>query len=191
MTALTVNLKPFVATDEEFYELCAKNPELRFERSARGEVIIMPPAGSGTGARNAGITAQLWIWNQQDQSGVVFDSSAGFRLPNGATRPPDASWIAQERWDALSPEQQQRFAPVCPDFVVELRSRSDELEPLRAKMQEYIANGARLGWLLDPYNRSVEIYRPDQPAAVLDDPQSISGDPVLPGFQLNLERILR
>lgn len=191
MTALTVNLKPFVATDEEFYELCAKNPELRFERSAQGEVTIMAPAGSETGARNAGIVAQLWNWNQQTYSGLVFDSSAGFRLPNGAIRSPDASWVAQERWQALSAEQQQRFAPLCPDFVVELRSHSDELEPLQSKMQEYMANGAQLGWLIDPHNGRVEVYRPDLTVEVMNDPQSLADEPILPGFHLNLERILR
>lgn len=191
MTALTVNLEPFVGTDEEFYELCAKNPELRFERSAQGEVIIMAPAGSETGAQNMRISGQLWYWNEQAQMGICFDSSTGFRLPNGAIRSPDASWITQERWAALSTEQQQRFAPLCPDFVIELRSQSDELEPLQTKMREYVANGARLGWLIDPHNRRVELYRPEQPVEVLDEPSTVSGEPILPGFQLNLERIFR
>lgn len=191
MTALTVNLKPFVATDEAFYELCGKNPDLRFERSAQGEVIIMAPAGSETGARNMSISGQLWQWLQQYGRGEAFDSSAGFRLPTGAILSPDASWIAQARWDALSPEQRQRFAPLCPDFVIELRSRTDELGTLQAKMQEYITNGAQLGWLIDPHNCKVEIYRPEQPVEVLDEPQLVSGEPILPGFQLDLERIFQ
>lgn len=191
MNTFVVDLRPFVVTDEDFFELCAKNQDLRMERTAGGNVIIMPPTGGTTGIRNADLTGQLWTWNEQAQTGICFDSSTGFRLPNSAIRSPDASWVPQERWDALSQEQRERFAPLCPDFVVELKSFSDELEPLQAKMQEYIANGTQLGWLIDPQNRRVEIYRPEQTVEVLDDPQSLSGDPLLPGFQLDLERIFR
>ncbi len=191
MTALTVDLKPFVATEEEFRELSTKNPELRFERLATGEVTIMPPTGGSTGARNASISGQLWQWNDQFRLGEAFDSSTGFRLPNGANRSPDAAWIALERWEGLTDEERERFVPLCPDFVVELRSPSDELGPLREKMREYIANGAQLGWLIDPQNRQVEIYRPGQAVEILENPATLSGEPTLPQFELKLERIFR
>ncbi len=191
MTALTVDLKPFVATEEEFRELSTKNPELRFERLATGEVTIMPPTGGSTGARNASISGQLWQWNDQFRLGEAFDSSTGFRLPNGANRSPDAAWIALERWEGLTDEERERFVPLCPDLVVELRSPSDELEPLRGKMREYTANGAQLGWLIDPKNRQVEVYRPGQAVEVLENPTVLSGEPTLPQFELKLERIFR
>ena len=160
MTPFTINLKQFVATSNEFFDLCQANPRLKMERTATGEVIVMSPAGSKTSARNAGITSQLWIWNEDTQLGITFDSSGGFNLPNRADRSPDAAWIKQERWDALTADQQQRFAPICPDFVVELRSTSDRIQIIRDKVQEYIDNGARLGWLIDPTTRTVEIYEP-------------------------------
>lgn len=190
MTALTVNMKPFVVTEEQFYELCTANPDLRFERSTVGEIVIMPPTGGETGARNMVISGQLWYWNDREHLGVAFDSSTGFRLPNGADRSPDAAWIVQARWDALTSEQRERFVPLCPDFVVELRSRSDDLGMLQDKMLEYMTNGARLGWLIDPPNQRVEVYRPGEPVEILQKPSTISGEPVLPGFQLNLDRIL-
>ena len=187
--ALTVNMKPFVATEDEFFELCASNPELRFERNANGEVIIMPPAGSESGARSGEVFGQLWLWNKQTRLGRTFDSSAGFTLPNGAIRAPDAAWIIQQRWDSLSANDRRRFASLCPDLVVEVRSRTDALTVLQSKMEEYIANGAQLGWLIDPENRRVEIYRAGEPVQALDDPQTLSGDPVLPGFVLDLTEI--
>ena len=189
MTALVLDLKPFVASDEAFWELCRANPEIRFERLATGEVVAMPPAGSETGSRNLGIGGQVWVWNERTRLGRAFDSSAGFILPNGAIRSPDVAWIAQERWEATPPALRRRFAPLCPDFVVELRSPSDELESIQAKMREYILNGARLGWLIDPETRRVEIYRPDEGVIVLNNPETISGDPVLPGFVLNLSQV--
>jgi Uma2 family endonuclease len=191
MTALTVNLKPFVETDDEFFELCLANPDLRLERTATGEVIIMAPAGSETGARNLSISGQLWAWNERYRLGEAFDSSTGFKLPNGADRSPDASWIVQERWDALTREQKQKFAPICPDFVVELRSPSDSLETVREKIKEYMANGAQLGWLIDPNTRQVEVYHPCQEVEILDNPKTVSGDPLLPGFTLDLAGIFR
>ncbi len=186
MTVMTIDLRRFVTTDEKFWELCVANPELRLERTAEEEVIVMPPAASETGLRGAEITSQLWQWNRRVGLGKVFDSSAGFILPNGAIRSPDSAWIRQARWDGLTRQEQARFAPICPDFVVELRSRSDELADVRNKMQEYMENGARLGWLIDPQEQRVYIYRPGHALEVLDDPEIVSGDPVLPGFQLEL-----
>lgn len=163
MTAITLNLRPVLKlTDEQFFQLCQANGNLRLERTAQGELIIMPPTGSETGGRNAGLTAQIWLWNQQTRLGKTFDSSTGFKLPNGAERSPDAAWVRQDRWDALTPQQKRKFAPLCPDFVVELCSPSDELEKVQAKMQEYLANGIRLGWLIEPETRRVEIYGPNQ-----------------------------
>ncbi len=177
-------------SDDQFYELCLANRDLRIERTANGELILMPPTGGETGRRNSSLNAQLWMWNQQEKSGETFDSSTAFKLPNGADRAPDASWVATERWSALSHEQQEKFPPICPDFVIELRSSSDRLPTLQQKMQEYIDNGARLGWLLNSKDKQVEIYRPNQAVEVLNNPDSLSGEPVLPGFKLNLAGIL-
>jgi len=189
MTAFTINLKQFVATSDEFFELCKANPTLHLERTATGEVIIMPPAGGETGSRNLSIGSQLWNWNERERAGVAFDSSTGFHLPNGADRAPDASWVRQERWDALSTVQKRKFPPLCPDFVVELCSPSDNTKTVREKMQEYIDNGARLGWLIDPETRTVEIYEPGEEVETLYNPDRVAGDPVLPGFVLNMKRV--
>ncbi|MFZ4660862.1 MAG: Uma2 family endonuclease, partial [Caldilineaceae bacterium] len=153
------------------------------------EVIVMSPAGSKTSARNAGITGQLWQWNEERELGITFDSSGGFHLPNGADRSPDAAWILAERWNALTSHEQQKFAPICPDFVVELRSSSDSMPDLRDKMQEYIDNGARLGWLINPETRTVEIYEPGEEVETLYNPERVAGAPVLPGFLLNMKRV--
>jgi Uma2 family endonuclease len=177
-------------TDEQFFQMCQKNRDYRFERTALGELLIMPPTGSDTGRRNVKITTQLDIWNSESNLGEVFDSSTGFTLPNGAERSLDASWVKIERWNALTPEQQQKFAPICPDFVIELRSRTDSLKDLQEKMQEYIENGAQLGWLIDRKNKRVEIYRPGKAVEILDNPASLSGENVLPGFVLNLQLIM-
>ncbi|NJR51060.1 MAG: Uma2 family endonuclease [Leptolyngbyaceae cyanobacterium CSU_1_3] len=177
-------------TDEQFFQLCQKNRDYRFERTALGELIIMPPTGSDTGRRNVKITTQLEIWNLQNHLGEVFDSSTGFLLPNGSQRSPDTSWIKLERWNGLKIEQQEGFAPICPDFVVELRSRTDSLKDLQKKMQEYIQNGAKLGWLIDRKNRRVEIYRPDTEVEILENPLTLSSEDVLPGFILDLSMIL-
>ncbi|MGI2908778.1 Uma2 family endonuclease [Tolypothrix sp. VBCCA 56010] len=182
---LNINL-----TDEQYFQLCEKNRDYRFERTAEGELLIMPPTGSDTGRRNVKITTQLDIWNSQNNLGEVFDSSTGFTLPNGAKRSPDASWVKIERWNALTPEQQESFAPICPDFVIELRSRTDSLKELQDKMQEYIDNGANLGWLIDRKNKQVEIYRPGKEVEILENPAYLSGEDVLPGFVLNLMPIL-
>lgn len=177
-------------THEQFEELAAANRDVRLERTAIGELIIMPPTGGITGKRNIDIEGQLWFWNRQTKLGVAFNSSTAFRLPNGADRSPDASWVSQERWDTLTPEQQESFPPLCPDFAIELRSKSDNMEPLRKKMQEYLDNGLRLGWLIDAKNKRVEIYRPNQEVEVLESPTSLSGEDVLPGFVLDLQVVL-
>ena len=189
-TPLTVDF-PAIAqmTVAQFYEFCAANRDLRIERTASGEVIIMPPAFSDTGNRNLKISQQLANWADQDGTGETFDSSAGFTLPNGATRSPDASWIKLERWNALTEDQKASFAPICPDFVIELRSSSDTLTRLRDKMQEYIENGSLLGWLIDRKNRTVQVYRPDREPELLENPETVSGEPELPGFVLRLAKI--
>ncbi|WP_392481711.1 Uma2 family endonuclease [Nostoc sp. C110] len=189
-TPLTVNLPSLVQmTNEQFYEFCQANGDLRIERTANGEVIIMPPAFSDTGNRNFNIAAQLGYWTEQDGSGIGFDSSAGFTLPNGAMRSPDASWIELERWNALTDAQKASFAPICPDFVIELRSSSDRLIKLQEKMQEYIDNGASLGWLIDRQNRKVYIYRPNREVEILENPEAVSGNPELPEFILRMTKI--
>jgi len=177
-------------TDEQFFQLCQNNRDLRFERTAKGELVIMPPTGSDTGRRCIKIAAQLENWSSQNNLGIAFDSSTGFKLPNGADRSPDASWVKRERWEALTPEQQETFAPLCPDFVVELRSPSDSLEKVREKMKEYMDNGAHLGWLINPKNQQVEIYRPNQDVEIVQFPTTLSGENVLPGFVLSLEQIM-
>jgi Uma2 family endonuclease len=176
-------------TDEQFFQLCQNNRDLRFERTANGELIIMSPTGSETGRRNSGLNFQLTAWNIQNNLGVVFDSSSGFKLPDGSDISPDSAWVRRDRWDALTPEQKEKFAPICPDFVVELRSASDSLEKLRAKMKVYIKNGAKLGWLLDRKNRQVEISR-DRDVEIRYSPATLSGEDVLPGFVLDLSDIL-
>jgi len=179
----------FKVSHEQFKELAAVNRDLRLERTATGELIVMPPTGSDTGKRNIDIEGQLWLWNRQTKLGVVFDSSTGFHLPNGANRSPDASWVKLETWEALTPKEREGFAPICPDFVVELRSPSDSMETLRAKMREYMENGASLGWLIDRKSRKVEIYRQDRDVEVLENPTTVSGEDVLPGFVLDLSEV--
>ncbi|RUT00847.1 hypothetical protein DSM106972_072560 [Dulcicalothrix desertica PCC 7102] len=177
-------------TQEQFAAISAVNRDLKLEKTAQGELIVNPPTGWETGERNLSLTGQLYRWYEENEDlGKAFDSSTGFILPNSATRSPDASWVSQQRWDALTPEQKGTFANICPDFVVELRSGSDGLEPLQAKMKEYIDNGARLGWLLNPQQRQVEIYRPGLEVEVLQNPTKLSGEDVLPGFVLNMRRV--
>ncbi len=189
MAIATLNLQRFVSTSDEFFELCQENPNLNLERTADGEVIILSPVGGETGACNLSIGAQLYNWNDEHQPGIAFGSSAGFNSPNGADRSPDAAWIAIERWNRLSTEQKQKFPPLAPDFVIELRSSSDRMKTLRDKMQEYIDNGVRLGWLIDPQSRTVEIYEPGEVVETLYDPKSVAGDLVLPGFVLKMKKV--
>ncbi|WP_017306201.1 Uma2 family endonuclease [Spirulina subsalsa] len=187
---IALNLGPTVQlTDQVFAQLCQQNPDLRLERTVQGELIAMSPAGSATGARNADLLGQLWQWNQQTRLGVAFDSSAGFTLPNGAIRSPDAAWIERSRWERLSPEQQRQFAPLCPDFVLELKSPSDELSTLQAKLEEYRDNGAQLGWLIDPDAGRVYCYRPGQPMELWERPDTLSGDPILPNLVMDFTAI--
>jgi Uma2 family endonuclease len=187
---LVVRLGPVIElSEDQFFEFCQINRELRIERNVQGELLIIPPAGSETGGRNAEITMQLRMWAKREGTGLSFDSSAGFTLPNGAVRSPDAAWITRSRWEQVPLERRDKFAPICPDFVLELRSPSDTLRDLQAKMVEYLANGARLGWLLDPPTRHVYVYRPGAAVERLEDPETVSGDPVPPGFVLNVHEI--
>ncbi|MFM7426596.1 MAG: Uma2 family endonuclease [Elainella sp.] len=174
-------------TDDQFERLCATNPEIKFELTATGELVIMSPTGGETGRNNSKLNARFVVWNERTNLGEVFDSSTCFKLPNGGKRSPDVAWVERSRWDALSPEEKRRFPPLCPDFVLELLSPSDDLRDIQTKMGEYLASGLRLGWLLNPEARQVEIYRPDQAMEVLVAPQSLSGEAVLPDFVLNLD----
>jgi Uma2 family endonuclease len=176
-------------SDHEFFEFCQLNPDLRIERTGDGDLVIMPPTG-GTGGRiNFTLAGLFSDWVEADGTGIGFDSSTEFSLPNGAKRSPDLAWVRRARWDALTPQEQDEFPPLCPDFVVELRSRSDRVRELRAKMEEYIANGASLGWLIDPIEKKVYIYRPSAEVSCLDNPATVSGEPLLRGFVLDLRRL--
>jgi Uma2 family endonuclease len=186
---LALSVDSVELTDKQFYRLCQDNRDLRLELTADGELIIMLPTGSMTGWRNARIMHRLTDWAERDGVGLTFDSSTGFRLPNGAKRSPDASWVRREKWDALTEEEKEGFAPLCPDFVVELRSPEDRITTLQDKMLEYISNGAELGWLIDPKARRVYVYRRGQPTEYLENPEAIAGDPALRGFVLNIRDI--
>ena len=176
-------------TSKEFNEFCQINRHLQIERTASGEIIIMPPVFSDTGNRNFNLAVQLGIWAEQDGTGLGFDSSTGFTLPNGAMRSPDASWLSRKKWNALTEEEKASFAPVCPEFVIELRSASDTLSRLQEKMLEYQENGVSLGWLIDREKRTVYIYRPNQEVQILENPQQVSGSPELFGFSLSMANI--
>ncbi len=190
MTALTLNINSIIKlTSEQFYQLCQDNPDLKLERNAQGELIIMPPTGGETGKRNVNLILQIALWNEQTQVGEVFESSTGFSLPNGADRSPDVSWVKKARWDALTKEQREKFIPLCPDFVIEILSPTDRLKKTQEKMQEYLENGCSLGWLINRKSQEVEVYRPNQEVEVLKSPQTLSGEDVLPGFILNLQKI--
>jgi len=190
MTALILNLSPTIElTDEQFFQLCVNNRDLRLEQTAQGELIIMPPTGWKSGNRNSRLTQRVGNWADVDGTGLAFDSSTGYILPNGAKRSPDASWVSRERLEALNPDP-TRFLPMAPDFAVELRSANDELKTVQQKVQEYINNGVRLGWLIDPQNQRVEIYRIGQNVEVLQSLTTLLGEDVLPGFVLELNQIL-
>ncbi|MGB5635574.1 MAG: Uma2 family endonuclease [Waterburya sp.] len=181
-----LNLKKVGLSDEQFYQLCQTNEYYRLEKTAQGELLIMPPVGAISGNRESEFNADVVIWNRQSQLGKVFSSSTIFILPNGGKRSPDVAWIANERWQALTLEEQEKFPPICPDFVIELRSRTDSLNQLKEKMQEYLDSGLRLGWLIDPQNQQVEIYRQNQEVEIVSLPTTLSGEEVLPGFVLEL-----
>ena len=176
-----------VLSGEDFDQLCRDNPDTRMELTAKGELILMAPTGSKTGLRNSELNRQFANWAKADGTGLVFDSSTGFVLPNGARRSPDVAWVVRGRWDALTEAEQETFAPLCPDFVIDLRSPSDDLTMLREKMLEYIANGARMAWLIDPMRRRVYIYRPNRDMELLEEPERVSGEPELPGFVLYMK----
>jgi len=189
MNNLILDLHSLELTDEQFFQLCVNNRDLKFERDPKGNLIIMPPTGGETGHRNIKIACQLENWSCQSKLGLAFDSSTGFKLPKGSDRSPDAAWITLEKWQNLTPQQRRKFLPLSPDFVIELRSPTDELKTLQDKMEEYLDNGTRLGWLIDPIKRNVAIYRQGQEIEILKSPQTLSGEDVLPGFILELEPI--
>lgn len=187
---VVLHTRPALEMDEEqFFEFCRLNRGWRIERSAEGDLEVMVPTGGETSDRNSEINMQLRQWAKRDGVGVTFESNGGFVLPNGAIRSPDSSWVRRERLADLTAEQKQRFLPLCPDFVIELRSPSDPLPPIEAKMREYAENGARLGWLVDPVERKAHVYKPGEPVEVLEKSSKLSGDPVLPGFVLDLRPI--
>ena len=185
-TPVILNLKNVDLSDKQFYQLCQVNQNWQLERTAKGELVIMPPGGGVSGKREADLNGLLWLWNRQTLLGKVFSSSTIFRLPSGGDRSPDVAWVANERWESLTPEEQEKFPPLCPDFVIELRSRTDSLTQLQEKMQEYLNSGLRLGWLINPQAQQVEIYRPNQTVEILQLPASLSGEDVLPEFVLDL-----
>ena len=188
---ISLTLEPLVhLSDEAFLDLCQANPVLRLERSATGEVEVMSPSGMWSGHRDVKLAGQVDRWNETCHKGHVFGSSTGFRLPNSAIRSPDVSWVEKSRVEALSREEREKFAPLCPDFVVEIASPSDTREALQAKLREYISEGARLGWLVDPFAREVEIYRPGCKIEVLNQPATLSGEDVLPGLVVDLSEVL-
>jgi Uma2 family endonuclease len=186
MLPLFLNLETVELTDEQFWHLCQVNQNLQFERTAKGELIIMAPVGGVSGNHEAGLISLIWLWNQETGLGKVFSSSTIFKLPRGGNRSPDVAWVKLESWQALTIEQQETFPPICPDFVIELRSGTDALKPLQEKMQEYLNSGLRLGWLINPQSEKVEVYCPNQQVQTLTFPVTLSGEDVLPGFQLNL-----
>ncbi|HAT14247.1 MAG TPA: hypothetical protein DCS91_12360 [Microcoleaceae bacterium UBA11344] len=190
MIAFTINLNSIIKlTDDQFYELCRENPDVKFERNTKGEIIVLLPTGGETGSYNSEINADFVFWNRQIKLGICFDSSTCFKLPSGANRSPDVSWIKKSRWDALTSEQKQKFPPIAPDFVLELMSPTDSLKETQDKMQEYMNNQVKLGWLINRKTRRVEIYRQGQEVEILESPTQLSGEDILPGFVLNLQAI--
>lgn len=186
MTALTLDLRPVIRlSHDQFEQIALANPDLRLELTADGELVLMPPTGGNTGRRNSDLTTEITLWNRKTKLGVVFDSSTVFRLPNGAERSPDVAWVRLERWQGLTPAEQDSFPPLCPDFVIELRSKTDRLAPLQAKLREYQANGCQLGWLINVQDRQVEVYRANQPPEVLDAPPILAGEDILPGLTVD------
>ena len=189
MTAIDISAFTSQISDRELEQLCRDNPETRFETNSQGRLIVMSPTGSESGKRNSSLLAQVWYWNQQHKSGVVFDSSTGFKLSNGATRSPDVSWVRQTKWDSLSKQQQRKFAPIDPDLVIELMSPTDDLVELQEKMVEYMDCGVKLGWLINPEDKQVEIYRQGSDKEILDNPQFLLGEDILPNLTVDLSEI--
>jgi len=183
---ITLSFKNVALTDDQFYQLCQDNENWHLEKNAQGELIIMPPVGGLSGKRESDLNADLVIWNRQTQLGQVFSSSTIFTLPSGAKRSPDVAWVKSDRWESLTLEEQEKFPPLCPDFVIELRSRTDSLSQLQEKMQEYLDSGLQLGWLINPQAQEVEIYRPNQTVKIVTLPTNLSGENVLPGFILDI-----
>ena len=186
---LPLDLTSLRLTAEQFEQVCRDNPDLRLELTSTGGLIVMPPAGSKTGKRNFNLSGQLMVWVEKDGTGIGFDSSTGFTLPNRAILSPDVSWVRREKWDALTEDEQEGFAPLCPDFVIELRSRWNTLKAQQEKMQEYLDNGTQLAWFIDPRNRRVYVYRAGEEVEVLEDPETVSADPILVGFVLQLTEL--
>ena len=187
---VTLQLWPVIdMTNDQFFEFCQLNRDWHIERTKEGEIEIMSPSGGETGSKNAEITMQLRLWAKKDKTGIAFDSSTGYFLPSGASRAPDASWVHHEKLARLSPKEKKKFLPLCPEFVIELRSPSDSLSSLHEKMEEFLENGAQLGWFIDPEERQVFVYRPGQPVEHLKNPSTLSGDPLLSGFTLDLQEI--
>lgn len=190
LSRFVLQFSPFIEmSDDQFFDFCQLNNDLRIERNADGEIIIMPPTGWETGDKNAEITTQLRNWTKQDGRGKSADSSAGYKMPNGAIMSPDASWILKERLEKVSPDKRRKYLPLAPDFVIELRSESDALSNLKEKMQEYIANGVSLGWLIDPASKQVYVYRPNSEIEISENLTEISGEPILKDFTMNLKEI--
>ena len=189
MSNLTIDCRSIELTHDKFYQLCVNNRNLKFEKNSKGDLVIMSPVGDISSNRNANIIAQLWIWNTRSNLGIVFDSSAGFILPNNAVRSPDASWISLAKWQLIPDEEKEKFARICPDFVIELMSSSDSLKDTQEKMKEYQENGCQLAWLINRKNHQVEIYRKNQTVEILNNPNTLSGENILVNFVLNLELI--
>ncbi|NEQ41976.1 MAG: Uma2 family endonuclease [Okeania sp. SIO3I5] len=190
MTNLTIEIDSIIdLTDEQFFQLCQINKEIRFERNAKGDLIIVPLMGGETGIINAEISGNLGMWNRETKLGICFSSSLGCQLPNGAVRSPSCSWIPIEKWNNLTPEQREKFLPFCPDFLVELMSPDDSLSDTREKMKEYLENGMKLGWLINRKSQQVEIYRAGKKVEILDSPETLSGKDILPGFILDMTKI--
>ncbi len=185
--AITLNFQTVNLTNDQFHQLCQINTDWQLEQTAQGELIIMPPVGAISGNRESEFNADIVIWNRRTKLRKVFSSSTIFCLPNGGKRSPDVAWIRNERWAALTPDEQEKFPPICPDFVIELRSRTDNLEQLRTKMQEYLSSGLHLGWLIDPQGQQVEIYRRDRPVETQPLPITLSGEDILPDLEITVE----
>lgn len=186
---MSLNVKTVKLSDKQFWRLCADNPDLNFELSARGELIIVPPTLPDTGWKNSDLNYEVVKWARENKTGIVFDSSTIFTFPNGAKRSPDVSWLKREKWDKLNRTERAKISKLVPDFVIELRSATDSLKDLQAKMLEYIENGVELGWLIDPQKKQVHVYRAQGEAEILNNPETLSGEDVLKEFELNVRQI--